>query len=131
MEKKENNCEGEYCPTCARKSERYYGWANYETWVVNLWLTNDEGTYRQVLHLRAENDDLYRYAERIREYVEEMKENAALNTKHNPLTDASLFSDLLNAALAKVDFAEVAKAFAGYDGCTERRAGRTVKEKEE
>lgn len=23
----------------------YNGWSNYETWVVNLWLGNDEGSY--------------------------------------------------------------------------------------
>ena len=24
--------------------KKYNGWANYETWAVNLWLTNDEDT---------------------------------------------------------------------------------------
>src|SRR4051794_18704009 len=26
--------------------ERYNGWANYETWCVHLWLTNEEESYR-------------------------------------------------------------------------------------
>lgn len=28
------------------KTETYNGWTNYETWVVNLWLGNDEGSDR-------------------------------------------------------------------------------------
>jgi hypothetical protein len=27
--------------------KKYNGWSNYETWVTNLWLTNDENTYAQ------------------------------------------------------------------------------------
>jgi hypothetical protein len=38
--------EGESCPTCLRRSERYNGWTNYETWVVKLWMDNDEDSCR-------------------------------------------------------------------------------------
>jgi len=27
--------------------KRYNGWTNYETWVVNLWLANEEPSYRE------------------------------------------------------------------------------------
>ena len=36
----------------------YNGWANYETWNVNLWLQNDEGYYSHAVEiLRCWSDD--------------------------------------------------------------------------
>lgn len=29
--------------------ESYNGWANWDTWNANLWLTNDQNTYRNAL----------------------------------------------------------------------------------
>lgn len=31
--------------TAAQEDTTYNGWTNRETWLVNLWLTNDRGTY--------------------------------------------------------------------------------------
>lgn len=30
------------------ESEKYQGWTNWDTWNCNLWLTNDEWSYRKL-----------------------------------------------------------------------------------
>lgn len=92
-----NNC------TCgAAADQTYNGWSNYETWVVNLWLSNDQGTYEYVRDLVKDSKADYNAVEALREWIEEV----------NPLLDeASLFTDLLNAALSEVDWWEIVEHF--------------------
>ena len=85
----------------------YNGWANYETWCVHLWLTNEEGSYRYWReeagrHRKKSGEDASgTLAEQLKSELEEA----------SPIEEASLFSDLLNAALGEVDWFEVADAF--------------------
>lgn len=85
----------------------YNGWTNYETWCVHLWLSNEEGSYRYWReeagrHLKEDREDArFSLARRLKSELEEA----------SPLEEASLFSDLLNAALSEVDWHEVADAF--------------------
>jgi hypothetical protein len=83
--------------------KEYNGWFNYETWLVNLWLSNDQDTYDMVRDMisdpysdRAEID----LADTLKEYIEDS----------NPLADeANLFSDLINAAINEVNFEDIAE----------------------
>ena len=93
----------------------YNGWTNYETWNVALWLDNDQGTeglmreYAQECYDDAEGTQLRtreqvatgELADRIREYLDE----------NNPVTDASVYSDLLGAALSEVNWREIAEHY--------------------
>jgi hypothetical protein len=96
------------------------GWSNYETWATNLWLTNDEPTYNCCRALASESRceaagveqvkgrvwtvqeaTKFRLAELLQEHVED----------RNPIADqASLYADLLNAALSQVNWIEIAEA---------------------
>lgn len=88
-------------------AKKYNGWANYETWCVHLWLTNDEGSYRywseeaERHRKKAGEDASGTLAEQLKSELEEA----------SPIEAASVFSDLLNAALGEVDWHEVADAF--------------------
>lgn len=95
------------------------GWSNYETWAVNLWLTNDQGRMQRCLALVAEADTLgpdcsqvqdgiwtpekariFLLSDRLKEMVE----------KQSPLHDRpSMFADLLDRALERVDWHEIAR----------------------
>ena len=93
--------------------QEYEGWKNYETWCVALWINNDQGTQETVLDMArackgnkgivaSVNQSHYDLSHQLKDWIEEQ----------NPLADsASMFSDLLNAALSEVDWYELAESF--------------------
>ena len=104
-----------------REDHRYNGWTNYETWCIHLWLTNEEGTYNycRALARQAAEDapDCEQVADRIwtvddaKKFLlaDQLKEFVA---ETNPLSDkASMFSDLLGAAISESNWDEIAGAF--------------------
>ncbi len=87
----------------AEKSANYEGWSNYPSWAVALWLGNDEGLYNMVQEwkeeLSGQEDAKYRLAEMVKDLVEE----------NNPISDATMFADLMQFAIDEVDYNEVAE----------------------
>jgi len=85
---------------------KYQGWANYQTWAVNLWYNNDEGLQDMCLEI-ARNGNRTDHArshtaDALKEYAETM----------NPLEgETSMFSDLMTSALGTVDWFEIADGF--------------------
>jgi hypothetical protein len=87
----------------AEDGRAYNGWPSYETWPVHLWLTNDPGTEATCRELVANEGTVGAAGEALRDFVEEA----------SPLADQSgLFTDLLGAALGRVDWRAVAAHFA-------------------
>jgi hypothetical protein len=70
--------------------ETYNGWSNRETWLVNLWLTNDERTYNATRGMTAGA---------LQATVEERIEDNNID---------GFLTDLLYAACARVDWSEIA-----------------------
>jgi hypothetical protein len=86
----------------------YNGWKNYETWCVNLWLSNDEGLDEMTRELVASFDEetlVDEIADALKDFVEDLPECAEVREK------ASFVSDLLGAALSEVNWYEIATAW--------------------
>jgi hypothetical protein len=95
------------------KDTRYNGWTNYETWAVALWIDNEQGSYESARELAK---DLYRQAEADKTFT---RREVAVNDledalkeeyeEGNPLADdATVYADLLRAALGEVNWREIA-----------------------
>jgi hypothetical protein len=98
----------------------YNGWTNYETWVVNLWMDNEEGSYdywREVAQevsndletptnsMTRMDEAVYILANKLKDYHEEAKDEILENVE---LT-ASVWADLLGAALSATNWHEIAE----------------------
>jgi hypothetical protein len=79
-------------------NEEYNGWTNYETWLLDLWLTNEIDYYGVIPYIK-EKYDAAECATGLKAWV--YSELERLNV------EASLWSDLLNASLSKVNWRKI------------------------
>ena len=111
------------------KDHRYNGWTNYETWALALWIDNDgEDSYWRERYVEAKDPE--NWAEHQREWVkkgtftvdetaagilaEEMKdafEERMSEMLESASVSASMWADLLGAALSEVNWNEVASHY--------------------
>ena len=96
--------------------KKYNGWTNYETWVVNLWMGNDQGSQtfwdevtKDVLQ-NAEKDKTFSKEERARiDLSVTLKEHFDDNVPGDTtLGYSGVYADLLNGALSEVNWHEIA-----------------------
>lgn len=81
------------------ESTGYNGWSNYETWLVALWLNNNQVSYNALEALKAEDESEYRKAESLEELVRELYE----------VEPVGMIADLVNASFGRVDWVEIVK----------------------
>lgn len=88
---------------------RYNGWTNRATWLVNLWLTNDEGDYNWLREMALEAEDAEDMAVQVQRSLETVdpREDGPLwwQRWHTP---ASLWHDLDDTPLSAVNWTELA-----------------------
>tara|TARA_R110000744_G_scaffold285038_1_gene396495 strand:- start:1060 stop:1350 length:291 start_codon:yes stop_codon:yes gene_type:complete len=86
------------------KDTDYNGWTNYETWCVNLWMTNDEVSQNDILELTRftiktfGTNPVIELAHALEARVQDERDH----------TGAGMLVDLLNAALSEVNWHEIA-----------------------
>ena len=87
-------------------AEKYNGYNNYETWLVALWIDNDQ-CYQENVREIAENckDDVNICASTIKEYVEEMPDVS------RAIENGGMVADLVNSTLSDVDWYELAEMY--------------------
>lgn len=78
----------------------YNGWTNYETWLVALWLNNDQASYNALGALKAGDASEHRKAESLEELVRELYE----------FEPVGIVADLVNSAFGRVDWVEIVTA---------------------
>ena len=99
----------------SNEDKKYNGWTNYETWCVNLWMSNDQGSdeyYREMAeetYKQSSADGSFTRAERatldlMRRLKDEFEEA-------QPELGCSMWSDLLNAAMSEVNWYEIASHY--------------------
>ena len=82
-------------------TKEYNGWTNYDTWAVNLWLTNDHSTDKFLTEVVLSKQEKWEKAEELKHFVESSE------SMEKVFEDASLASDLLGSALEDVDWLEI------------------------
>jgi hypothetical protein len=99
----------------------YNGWTNYETWNVKLWMDNERSSYEHYREMAREalaNPIENKYIESARDRsaialadaLKDEYEEASQELLERSKATASVWADLLGAALSEVNWREIANS---------------------
>ena len=83
---------------------RYNGWHNYETWAVNVWLTNEPDAYERLMSIVQNPDTLGKQSTALKEWIRHDQGDMADNAEPGV---AGMYVDLLASAFDMVDWKEI------------------------
>ena len=96
-----NNSSTSIATVAVAVDTTYNGWSNRETWLVSLWLNNDESLYSQLLSAVEQNESASVKAEWLAERVQEQLD------WHLEDQEASRWIDMIRGSFYRVDWVEI------------------------
>lgn len=78
----------------------YNGWSNHETWLINLWLTNEEPYYYEMQRILSTYSSLQDQADALLEFMQ---------NEHEELEVIGVWSDIIGNTLWRVNWHEIAE----------------------
>lgn len=86
-------------------NEEYNGWTNRETWLVNLWLSNDQYTNTKVYDIANDKKaSVYARADTLKDFTEDLLYQMELDTSQ--YLDGFI-TDLYTTALYRCNWSEI------------------------
>lgn len=96
------------------QNKEYNGWYNYETWLVKLWIDNEEGSSRywdgaaQEVYDEAESDKSFTRDERA---TLDLSDRLKDEFEQAQPEVTGMWADLINAAMSEVNWHEISKHY--------------------
>jgi len=79
----------------------YNGWSNYETWLINLWFTNEEPYYREMQRILSSFTGMRDQADALLEFMQ---------NEHEELEVTGVWSDVIGSTLWRANWHEIAES---------------------
>jgi hypothetical protein len=99
--------------TTEAEAKRYNGWTNYETWIVKLWMDNDQGSQE---YWRERTEEIVKEARDADEArlglvvaMEDWHRSGSFELLDDAGMTSSVWADLMSAALDEVNWREIAE----------------------